>query len=54
VTIRVEPPAGQSAPFLFVGAPESAGGSTLSELAGLTAQSADQDIHKDVRVAAEA
>jgi small subunit ribosomal protein S12 len=34
------------------GAPESAGGSTLSELAGLTAQSTDQDIHKDVRVVA--
>ena len=32
------------------GAPESAGGSTLSELQSLIAQSADQGIHKDVWV----
>jgi len=34
--------------------PESAGGSTLFELQGLTARSTDQDIHKDVLVVAAA
>jgi hypothetical protein len=46
------PPGSPHHPLL--GAPESAGGSTLSEFEALTAESADQDIHKDVRVVAVA
>ena len=54
VAIRVEPPAGQSATFLFGVRRKVQGGATLFELLGLMAQSTDQDIHKDVRVVAAA